>query len=161
MAFCVVVCTLAAACSDDSGEPYPPAAQEEASADPLAQRNWLDAADPAMPHVWLVSRMNKADADPDDPALDQVAAMLEAASQHFLETRRMIANRAVQLEEMLAEIDLAEPAPALIEALLHVVDAEPRAESFGSLCQHYYNLRSAGLGRDEALADLKRRHGER
>lgn len=114
-----------------------------------------------MPHVWLVSRMNKADADPNDPTLDQVAAMLEAASRQFLETPRMIANRAVQLEEMLAESGLAEPATSLIKALLHVVEGEPRAESFGALCQHYYNLRSAGLGRDEALADLKRRHGAR
>lgn len=90
--------------------------------------------------------------------------MLEEAARQFRESPRMIANRAVQLEEMLSETGVTEPlelATELIEKLSFLTTNEPQAESFGALCQHYFNLRLAGLGRDEALADLKRRYGTR
>ena len=71
----------------------------------------------------------------------------------------MIANRAVQLEGMLAGVPASEKALDLIESLTAVVGS--RAESFGAICQQYYNLRSSGLGREEALSDLKQRYGGR
>lgn len=73
----------------------------------------------------------------------------------------MIANRAVQLEGMLAARGGTEQAPDLIELLAQVVDGVSAAEGFGAVCQHYYNLRSSGLGQDETLTDLKRRYGAR
>jgi hypothetical protein len=157
---CATAFALAAACSDDASE-QSIVAREETRETPLFERTWLDVTERAKPQAWLVSRMTKTAVAPEDPAVGPVAAMLETASQQFRESPRMIANRAVQLEGMLAEVGLTEPAVQLIEALSIIAPDEHKAESFGAVCQHYFNLRLAGLGRDEALADLKRRYGAR
>ncbi|WP_141700643.1 hypothetical protein [Methyloceanibacter superfactus] len=67
----------------------------------------------------------------------------------------MIANRAVQLEGMLAAQGIDESAPELIETLSRAVARADRKEGFGSVCQHYFYLRQQGVGREAALQQLK------
>jgi hypothetical protein len=80
------------------------------------------------------------------------------AAHRFGDPPRMIANRAVQLEAMLASAGISESAPELIVSLSEISEERPR-EGFGSLCQHYFNLRKQGLDREAALAQLKSRSG--
>lgn len=158
---CMLASVAMLACSDDAAEPLPAPAPEAASDIPLTQRQWLDSTDAIRPEVWLASRLSNRAASEATPSLEQLAALLEAASRQFHDPPRMIANRAVQLEGMLAELGGTEQAPELIEILARVIDGSDAREGFGAVCQHYYNLRASGLGQDQTLTDLKRRYGAR
>lgn len=81
---------------------------------------------------------------------------MTAAERSFREYPRMIANRAVQLEEMLSGNNADERAPQLIARLSEVAGGERYVDSFGALCQQYFHLRKQGFGPDEALEVLKR-----
>jgi hypothetical protein len=85
----------------------------------------------------------------------EYARMLATAGRRFREYPRMIANRAVQLEAMLAEKNMPESAPQLIEELTTVPGDTRYVESFGALCQQYFNLRTQGVERQDALKLLK------
>ena len=114
---------------------------------------WLDAHSSVTPEQWLASRVAQKDLAETDPKVEAMRAELQTAAKRFGDEPRMIANRAVQLEEMLAARGIDEGAPELI-ALLSSSAAEPK-EGFGSVCQHYFNLRQQGIGRDAALQQLK------
>jgi len=159
MALCLFAGAALSACSDDP-EPVSPAdeAQQESQTKALARQSWLQSSDDIAPEVWLVARMTRMEVSSEDPEVARVAALLDAAGHRFRESPRMIANRAVQLQEMLAEAGIMEEAPKLVEDMSFIVDGASGAEGFGALCQHYYNLRSTGLRRDAALAALKRRY---
>jgi hypothetical protein len=122
----------------------------------LPRIKWLDAKAASSPERWLASREAHADLDDSNPSVAAIRSDLAAAQAHFGESQRMIANRAVQLEEMLAAEGISEHAPELI-TLLSRAAKEPRSrEGFGSLCQHYFNLRKQGLNREAALEQLKK-----
>jgi hypothetical protein len=115
----------------------------------------LDAADHTAPELWLASREAGRDISADDPAVARHRQALAVASRRFREYPRMIANRAVQLEAMLERQNIAEPAPALIARLVAVPGDQRYVESFGALCQQYYNLRMQGRDPDAAVHMLK------
>lgn len=73
----------------------------------------------------------------------------------------MVANRAVQLEEMLDPNNGHETAVWLLRQLSGVVMESGRIEGFGALGLQYYNMRKAGLSEQDALQDLSRRYGSR
>ncbi|SDP47424.1 hypothetical protein SAMN04488061_3110 [Filomicrobium insigne] len=157
---CILTSAALGACSDDPAETIAqhPAAQE-APEKPLTQDHWLEANEGTKPEVWLASRIDGQNATPGSPAVERIASLLNTAAGQFRESPRMIANRAVQLEGMLAEIGAPEPAIEIIEELSRIVGENTHDEGFGSLCQHYFNLRTANHNRDQALADLKSRYG--
>ena len=72
----------------------------------------------------------------------------------------MIANRAVQLEDMLKSEGGGESAIFLIDRLNGAI-APGRIESFGAAGQQYYNMRRAGLTGEQALDALSKRYGTR
>ncbi|MEI9901032.1 MAG: hypothetical protein WDN31_13845 [Hyphomicrobium sp.] len=85
--------------------------------------------------------------------------VLDVAAVRFRDQPRMIANRAVQLEEMLSEKRISERAPRLIVTLSQVPGSQRSVESFAALTQQYYNLRLEGLGKAAAIEALKQRLG--
>ena len=107
----------------------------------LPRIKWLDAHSTITPEQWLASREAKVDLDENDPAVVALRVKLNEAAQRFGDATRMIANRAVQLEEMLAEEGITEHAPELIETLSSTATETRQREGFGSLTQHYFNLR--------------------
>lgn len=115
----------------------------------------LVATEGPSPARWLASRQAGRDLPEEDPLVAEYARLLETAGRRFREYPRMIANRAVQLEEMLAEKSMSESAPQIIEELSAIPGDTRYVESFGALCQQYYNLRLQGLARTEALKLLK------
>jgi hypothetical protein len=134
--------------------PTPEAARGPA----LAHIEWLGERDTTTPERWLASRQAKSDLDEKDQEVISMRERLKVAAHRFGDPPRMIANRAVQLEAMLASAGISESAPELIVSLSEISEERPR-EGFGSLCQHYFNLRKQGLDREAALAQLKSRSG--
>jgi hypothetical protein len=122
----------------------------------LPRIKWLDAHSTITPEQWLASREAKVDLDENDPAVVALRVKLNEAAQRFGDATRMIANRAVQLEEMLAEEGITEHAPELIETLSSTATETRQREGFGSLTQHYFNLRKTGVDREVALEQLKK-----
>lgn len=96
-----------------------------------------------------------------DPEVQRLDRMLTAANALYRESERMIANRAVQLEGMLAGIGIKETAAVILDDLTAVAGEVGQTEGFGAVSQHYYNLRASSNSRGEALAALKSRYGRR
>ncbi|MEE7477111.1 hypothetical protein MHIMP23_12445 [Methylobacterium hispanicum] len=90
-------------------------------------------------------------------------ASLAEARGRFVEDPRMVANRTMQLEAMLAEIQIpenqvAESPAALIADLAGVAAASGRRQLYGEMCQHYVTVRRDGHSREAALARLRERY---
>ncbi len=149
---------LATGCDDDAALPdvsTSPIGGQVESAPPLWRLKWLGERDTVTPERWLASREAKADLVDGDPAVMAMHDTLTIAAQRFRDKPRMIANRAVQLEAMLAEAGINESASEIIHTLTLTTAGGAGIAGFGSICQYYYNLRKQGLGRDAALARLK------
>lgn len=141
---------------DEAVEPETRTPPPEVAHSPALPRiKWLGERDTVTPERWLASREAKADLAEKDQAVISMRESLVTAAHRFGDPPRMIANRAVQLEEMLAGAGIAESAPELIVSLSSAVsDSRPNA-GFGSLCQYYFNLRKQGLDREAALKQLR------
>jgi hypothetical protein len=146
---------FAAAC-DETEEPQATEPVSEATQPPALPRiTWLDARDETTHERWLASRVAHADLAEKDQAVVVMRENLRAAARRFGDPPRMIANRAVQLEEMLASTGIEESAPDLIESLTAVSDVQSQREGFGAMCQQYFYLRKQGMNREAALKQLK------
>jgi hypothetical protein len=119
------------------------------------QLDRLNLTDHVPPEQWLASRQSRRDLPQDHPNVTRVKHTLDVARRRFRDRPRMLANRAVQLEEMLKQKKLLEPAVQLIARLSRVPGETRYVESFGAICQQYFNLRMQGLDQEEALNVLK------
>lgn len=128
---------------------------EAPAQDALARKGWLQPTDADAPDMWLASRAAGHDVAPGDPAVRVWRERLADADARFDETDRMIANRIVQLESMLAAIDIREDNALLLAGFTPLAPPGAR-RGFSDLCQHYYNLRAQGQSREAALASLRR-----
>jgi len=142
---------------DEAPEPQATAtpSQQTAEHPAIPQIKWLDANKGITPERWLASRAAHADLTESDPKVEAMRAELNEAAERFRDPPRMIANRAVQLQGMLAAQGIDERAPELIKLLSSAALIGGPKEGFGSVCQHYFNLRQQGVGRDAALEQLK------
>jgi hypothetical protein len=155
-----VFALLAAGC----GEEQPPDrhAERRSGFDTVqGNSNWLDALTKADPAVWLLERQSAAGESVDPARLRDLQQLLKKAASRFKEETRMIANHAVQLEQMLQTKGEGENAVWLIERLTDVVSEVGRIDGFGALGQQYYNLRNAGYSKQAALDELSRHYGSR
>lgn len=138
-----------------------PSPGREASAAPktqafsVATQNWIDVKDGVSPAVWLASREAGRDVAANDPAAESFRALLQEADVRFSESPRMIANRAVQVQAMLAERGVKETPREVIEGLVSIGQIGERS-GFGETCQHYVNARAANGSRMAALEALRR-----
>ncbi|WP_051661408.1 hypothetical protein [Bosea sp. 117] len=141
-----------AACPGES-EPERRERVAEPAPDGLSRKTWLAPTDRTDPAQWLASRAAGTDIAASAPEVAGWRALLADADSRFDETDRMIANRAVQLETMLAGIGTREDARQLLDDLLPLAAPGSR-RGFSDLCHHYFNLRSQGASREAALAEL-------
>lgn len=121
----------------------------------MARRDWLDIKDRISPAVWLASREAERDVTPNDPAASELRGLLDEADRKFTEGTRMIANRAVQVQAMLAERGVTESPREVISGLVSIAAPDERA-GFGETCQHYVNARASSPSREAALQALSR-----
>ena len=147
-----------AACSDEASDSRNKTQTPSETAAPH-QAKWLDLGHQITPAQWLVSRREASLRPVDDADVRRVAARLDTAHGIYRESERMIANRAAQLSDMLAPLGIEESATSLLDDLTGIANDVGMTEGFGAVTQHYFNLRSANVSRDEALADLKARYG--
>ncbi len=135
----------------------PPQAEEppaKSGDDRLAEpvTGWLGKRDKLTPEQWIARHQGEGGGA---RSVESIRAALQTASRKFGETPRMVANRAVQLEKMLAERGTAESAADLIEELTRRAPERNSTQGFGALCQQYFQLRTAGMTREQALAALQ------
>jgi hypothetical protein len=116
---------------------------------------WLTPTDGTDPARWLAGREAGHPLANDAPPVQSMRTSLARAAESFVEDRRMIANRTVQLGQMLSEIRVGEDYRNLLDGLGQVAAARGRHKSlYGEMCQHYFNIRNRGLGHAAALAEL-------
>lgn len=120
----------------------------------MVNKSWLNASDRTPPEQWLASRAAHADLAVSAPSVAAFHMLLARADRAYVETPRMIANRVVQLQEMLAGRGMTEAADTLIEGFLSL-GTDGGRRRFGEDCQHYFNLRSANRDHRAALAALR------
>jgi hypothetical protein len=122
---------------------------------------WLSPTDGAEPARWLAGREAGRPLPADAPPVRAMRAALDAASVGFIEDPRMIANRTLQLGQMLTEVGKAESYRSLLDGLGKIAALHGRHKSlYGEMCQHYFNTRNRGLDHRAALDDLAE-HGVR
>ncbi|WP_400765744.1 hypothetical protein [Methylosinus sporium] len=151
-ALCATLAALLCACEDAAPQR---GAVEVKRKDELPK--WLTPIDRVDPAYWLAARKSGG-APVEESRVARLQAALDIGAAHFLEAPRMLANRAAQLGDMLSEIGAAEDEAQSIESLARVAAATGSKQTFGDLCQHYFNLRKQGATRDAALADLLERY---
>jgi len=150
-AMCLVAAVAACDEAEESVRAPPPVVASDAAVAGVA---WLDLTDETRPEVWLASREAGRAMTPDDPAAADYLVLLQDAASRFNETPRMIANRTVQLEAMLGERGIDEDTRRILTGFLAVATKDAARRDYGSMCHHYFNLRSTGVDRPAALAAL-------
>lgn len=115
---------------------------------------WLESHHEVNPADWLIIRSHAALAGEVTSQSHRVN-LLNEASDHFRESPRMIANRAVQLEDMLLEIGIEESAVSLIDNFTHL-PTEGTPHNFSAYCQYYFNIRAKGYPQGYALTELSK-----
>jgi hypothetical protein len=151
---------LLIAALDGCGNEQPPQrhAEQRTGMAKVGETQWLSEQDDIKPELWLIEHETKLGGNPPASDAGEVRRALSAASEKFHDTPRMIANRAVQLEDMLKGAGGDETAVVLINRLTGIIAAN-RIESFGAAGQQYYNLRKAGLTGEQAFDALSKRYG--
>ncbi len=143
----------------------PPDNRERTNAAPLAgsmalvDRSWVGMTDAVAPDHWLASRQAGVDVAPTDPGVSTFHRLLARAGHRYTETPRMIANRVVQIEGMLAEHHIRETLLDILTGLTEIAPEDGR-RSFGETGEHYVALRGEGLARDQALTVLAGQWGQ-
>lgn len=120
-------------------------------------KDWLKPDDNVDPASWIAEKEAQ-----NDPAYDEEAGaaeirkLLDSADKNFVESARMIANRAVQLEATLKSKGINERARDIINMLNSVKDTSIQSRRFGALCQYYETLRMQGMSSEEAIRTLSK-----
>ena len=115
---------------------------------------WLDAYHAIPTEDWLVVRSAAALRGEVTDRQTRVN-LLNFAAERFPESPRMIANRAIQLEDMLLEIHIKESAVSLIDMFSHL-PIEGTPHNFSAYCQYYFNLRAKGYPQGYSLTELSK-----
>ncbi|MGJ0531770.1 hypothetical protein [Methylocystis sp.] len=150
------VCALFASCGEERR-----AAEQDDLIESEARRGadvWLRATDRTEPALWLAQREAGGAVGVREPAVERIRAALLSAQPHFLESDRMLANRTAQVGQMLAADGHAEDFAQLISSLVAIAATAGQKQTYGEVCQHYYNLRHSGAEREAALRMLAARY---
>lgn len=140
-------CLMLSAC--DNGEPVSLGEQNVMPEKELPV--WLDGTVNMTPQEWLIMRSQPGSQDTTAVPINEqnaVGLLIDQASARFDESHRMVANRAAQLQDMLAEHDIHEDAISLMQWFVDL-PATQHPHSFSAMCQYYYNMRSQGYSQQE------------
>lgn len=123
--------------------------------------DWLELSSSLTPAQWLASRGADAPLPLSNPEVQRVTKQLAMAHTRYRESERMIANRSVQLSDMLQQIGLTEGPAQILDDLANIGAEVGQTEGFGAISQYYFNLRAASTTRADALSTLKARYGSK
>jgi hypothetical protein len=147
------------ACDRDTDDTARQTAAAPAHPVALVEKAWLETQDRTPPEQWLASREASRDLPVSTPQVASFADLLARAHRRYNETPRMIANRAIQIEQMLRARGIEESARLVIEGLV-MIGSDDRRRGFGEAGQHYFNIRVTGTGREQALQVLAKTTAE-
>ncbi len=148
---------LLASC--DSSPPEPAATTRETIAarrpvddDTLRAMSFLNITDGDLAARWLVLQERPGDPSrvPEAEEVGQYARRIEHLAKLLVEDRRMIANRTVQTRDLLAERNIQETLPRLLDGIERVAQLRIPG-NYGAYCDWYINLRTSGLTHEQAL----------
>jgi hypothetical protein len=143
---------FAVGCSNETAPELPP---DRANQDIVTKPQfWLEQRHGVSPERWLLDHQAASGTISPLTDVDIRKALLEA-SRRFSDSPRMIANRVVQLQAMLAQQGIAENALELLGDLSYPGPRKVQAEGFGARCQQYYLLRIRSQSKQRALSALK------
>ncbi len=118
---------------------------------------WLTHSDGTDPGRWLAGREAGRPLALDTPQVQAMRASLARAAEGFVEDRRMIANRTVQLGQMLGEVGKGEAYGTILDGLGRVAAArspqEPLRRDVPALFQHSHTRRGARGGACRTLRE--------
>lgn len=153
------ICLLVAC--DDERSADQNAAHKKIASERAAAPEWLELKDETDPVTWLIERSKASGRSLSSEDGERLRMAISVAVLRLGESARMIANRAVQLEVMLAAEGQDERAETLVPLLTDTIGETGQTEGFGAVSQHYFNMRKAGRSSKEAVADLRLRYGPR
>ena len=147
---------LCAACGKEerASEPTDVIETQDRNSDAL----WIRANERLDPALWLASREAGRELEARDPAVERIREAMLTARPRFLESDRMLANRTAQIGKMLTEDGKREDYGGILRDLTAIAAAAGQTQTYGELCQHYYNLRHKEVTREEALRLLAERY---
>ncbi len=153
----ILACLALVACKDEAS----PSAQPQSShqrtdagdASALYKKTWLSVGDEAAPEVWLAAKAEQND-HPRQETVAHFRDLLHNLDTKFHDGPRMIANRSVQLETMLAEQKIDQPFMQLLEGFGKLSEGEIKHGVYGELCAQYFTLRKSGRDHEQAMAAL-------
>jgi hypothetical protein len=146
----VVAQVLASGCSNDATPDLPSDNNSNSTTKP---QPWLGPRDDLAPERWLLDQPS-ASGVTNPPSAVEIRNILVRVGQRFADSPRMVANRIVQLEAMLAQHGIKENALDLLQDLSLSAPRERHAEGFGARCQQYYLLRLRSQSKQQALSAL-------
>ncbi|PJX26104.1 hypothetical protein CAP48_08815 [Advenella sp. S44] len=153
----VLLAAILSGCGEEPQEDPVLTAPTIVTQDDELTKDWLKREDNVDPAQWMAEKEAA-----NDPAYDKEAAtaeireLLDRANENFVESARMIANRAVQLQNTLASKGINERARDIIVKLNSIKNPSIQSARFGALCQYYSTLREQGMSSDDALNTLSR-----
>lgn len=142
---------LAVGCSNDAAAEQPSDHNHPSSV--TKPQFWLGQRHSLSPERWLLDHQAASGA-PSPHTDEEIRNTLIDVSRRFSDSPRMIANRVVQLQSMLAQHGIAENALDLLDDL-SFQGARVQAEGFGARCQQYYLLRINSRSKQQALSSSK------
>jgi hypothetical protein len=152
---CLVLPLALGACDRGPDERADAAGAVVAATSETSLPSWLAPTDGTDPGRWLAGREAGQALAADDPRVRRMDAVLARARDGFIEDPRMIANRTVQLGQMLAEAGIDEDYGTILDGLGGIAAGRGRRRSlYGEMVQHYYNARRQGADHGAALARL-------
>jgi hypothetical protein len=154
------IAALTSGCSEDPATVSNPESQKSTQV-AAHDISWLTIDNDLSPAQWLASRNEQTLRPLSDPQVQSVKKLLDDAHRLYRESQRMIANRTVQIEVMLTAAGHKDSAIQVLQDLAGVPGEVGQTEGFGAIGQHYVNLRSEGLDREQALEKLKTLYGKR
>ena len=158
----IVLTTILSGCGQEPQEPVLPAPTTIPQDVAIMQdtglgKDWLKPEDNVDPARWMAEKEAANDPTYDkEAAATQIRQLLDSANKNFMESARMIANRAVQLEDTLKSKGINERARDIIATLNSIEDPSIQSRRFGALCQYYATLRMQGMSSENAIKTLSK-----
>jgi len=122
----------------------------------LSQTEFLDATQGSVAATWLALKDKSSDSQY-IPEVSEVAiyeTQLIFIKQKLLEDRRMVANRTVQIRDILAKDNIQIPLITLLEGLSEVAD-QNIVGTYSDYCGWYITFRQSQLDHQTAIQKMK------
>lgn len=124
--------------------------------DNLASKSYLEIKDRAIAARWLAlkERHNDPPSGHIDFKVKRYEELIRFLAEKLKEDPRMIANRTVQIQELLQESNIHESLGNILEGMSSVARTGVIG-SYGSYCQWYLNLRQSQTDHTATIANMK------